>query len=331
MNSTASRFDVALAAYPLNYFKGLRERQMPVLKPLGNSLLRHFTMKDPNSYLPLHVIYSFFKEVRALYGLEFFAHQYLGHLKLGNMGVSGEFMVSNNRVLPTLQSFSKYGGLLCTNQDIQLHIKGTHVFCSNRFYGDSNFEKTIMEYVWLFMLLDLLKTAEGPLWAPLGIQLSCKACEYPKLEIIPETTEVLFNQEVVGIRFKTSTLAKHFNKGQGREIAEDMLMPPASNLSGKIEYLFDKLYSTHLPSLQLTAECFGVSVSTLKRHLATEQLTYNAILERWRFMKGVNLLTDTNLKIKEISDCLYYANSANFIRAFRRWSGKSPKEFRGAS
>lgn len=330
MNSSASRFDVALSAYPLNYAKGLRERQIPVLKPLGNSLLRHFTINDPNSYLPVHVLCSFFKEVRAQYGLEFFTQQYLRHLKLENMGISGEFMISNNRVLPTLQYFSKYGGLLCTNQDIQLSIKGTHVFCSNRFYGDSSIEKNTMEYIWVFMLLDLLKTAEGPIWAPWGIQFTGKECEYPKLDIIPEKTNVSFNQEVVGIRFKTSTLTKHFRKGKGRELSENMLKPPALSLSGKIEYLFDKLYSTNLPSLQATAECFGVSVSTLKRHLATEQLTYHELLERWRFMKGVNLLTETSLKIKEISDCLYYANSANFIRAFKRWSGKSPKEFRDA-
>ncbi len=331
MNNVSSRFDVALSAYALNYLRGLREQQIPVQKPLGKSLIRYFTLNNPNSYLPVHVISSFFTEVRKQYGLEFFSQQYLTHLKLQNMGLNGNFLVSNNRVLPTLQNLVKYGNLLCTNQDVQLNINGTHVLCSNGFNNDLGFERNTMEYIWSLLLLDVLKSAEGDNWWPSEILFTGKESECLKLEKVPETTKLSFDQERAGIRFKTSTLAKQFVIDKEIAATKSMIQPPALSLSGKIEQLLDNMYSTNLPSMRITAEFFGVSVSTLKRHLAAEQINYHEILERWRFMKGVNLLTETNLKIKEISECLYYANSANFVRAFRRWSGKTPLEFRTAS
>ncbi len=331
MNNISSRFDVALSAYAVNYLRGLRERQIPVRKPLGKSLIRYFSLNTPNNYLPVHVICDFFTEARKQYGLEFFSYQYLAHFKLRNMGLNGNFLVSNNRVLPTLQNFVKYGNLLCTNQDVQLNIKGTHVFCSNGFNANLGLERNTMEHIWSLMLLDVLKSAEGDLWWPSEIQFTGKESDCPKLDHIPETTKISFNQDRAGIRFNTSTLAKQFAIGKKIDVTEKMLQPPALSLSGKIEQLFDNMYSINLPSMPTTAEFFGVSGSTLKRHLAAEQINYHEILERWRFMKGVNLLTETNLKIKEISDCLYYANSANFVRAFRRWSGKTPMEYRTAS
>ena len=330
MNNISSRFDVALSAYVLNYISGLRERHIPVHKPLGKSLLRYFTLNSPNSYLPSHVIYSFFNEVRKQYGLEFFSHQYLDHFILQNMGLNGNFLVSNNRVLPTLQNLVKYGNLLCTNQHVQLNIKGTNVLCSNGFSNVSGFERNTMEYIWSLLLSNVLKGAEGDLWGPSEILFTGKESDCPTFEKVPETTKICFDQERAGIRFKTSTLAKQFATGK-IDITEKMLQPPALSLSGKIEQFLDNMYLTNLASMHTTAEFFGVSVSTLKRHLTVEQINYHEILERWRFMKGVNLLTETNLKIKEISEFLHYANSANFVRAFKRWSGKTPMEYRMAS
>lgn len=331
MNIIPSRFDIALSAYSLNYLRGLKEHQIPFQKAQAKSLLRNFALNDPNNYLPVHVISNFFAELRKQYGLALFSHEYLSYFKLQNMGLYGQFLVSNNRVLPTLQNFVKYGKLLCTNQKVQLEIQGTDVICSNRFNRDIGLERSLLEQIWSMLLLNVLKSAEGDLWWPSEMHFTSKESDHPTLENVPGTTKICFDQESAGIYFKTTTLTKQFAAGKKIDVTEKMLRPPALNLSEKIEQLLENTYSYSLPSMHITADSFGVSVSTLKRHLAAEHINYHEILERWRFMKGINLLTETNLKIKEISECLYYANSANFVRAFRRWSGKTPMEYRTAS
>lgn len=328
--NTTSKYGLGLAAYPINYLIGLQDRHIPVRKLRDQSILRYFNLNDPNSYLPLHVIYDFFEGVREHYGFEFFEPRYLRHYNFSNMGVCGKFMASADRVLLALQYVAKYGNLLCTNQNIQLEVMGPNVVCSNRFIGNKGFGTNMLEYIWLLMLLDILKNAEGDEYRPKEIHLKGKECDYPKLEREIGATAVRFNQEHSSVLFKTSTLAKPINSTKKLDVTQIQLRSPATSLSEKIERIFEILSNTGLPSMELISQFFGVSVSTLKRHLAAEKTSYHEITERWRFMKGIMLLTETNLKIKEISDCLYYANSANFIQAFRRWSGQSPKEFREA-
>jgi AraC-like DNA-binding protein len=71
-----------------------------------------------------------------------------------------------------------------------------------------------------------------------------------------------------------------------------------------------------------------MSVRTLQRRLAKEGLTYSQLITRIRYNRAVQLLQDSSLKIIEISEELGYEDHAHFTRAFKRWTGLSPREFR---
>lgn len=104
------------------------------------------------------------------------------------------------------------------------------------------------------------------------------------------------------------------------------------NLSGKIELLLNNLSSRYIPTLENLSRFFETSISSIKRRLEDQdQTSYKNIVDRWRFVNAMKLLLETNLKINEISDQLYYANSANFIRAFKHWIAIGPQEFRKAN
>lgn len=326
-----SYYQVALNAYTINYLKGLEDRQIPYQKLISKSLIKHFCFKDPNIHLPIHVINDFFENVHAHFGINFFSKPYLSRLKLNNMGLCGNYMTKSNRVLPTLQSMIKLNNLLCTNQEINLNIMNGSTLISSRSRGRSYIGKIAMEIIWLHMTFQILKSAENHEWAAKKIYLTGKESDYPDKISINYRTTIVYEHEYCGILFDTITLSKQIISGTPNDLSENQLPKPALTLSGKIESMFDHMYSSNLPSLQTTAEIFGVSASTLKRRLVLEGTTYNSLMEQWRFRKGVSLLTETTLKIKEISDCLYYANSANFVRAFRRWSGTTPSEFRAVS
>lgn len=67
---------------------------------------------------------------------------------------------------------------------------------------------------------------------------------------------------------------------------------------------------------------------TLQRQLATEGMSYSAIVDRVRFETACRLLRETRLTIGEIAFRLGYADHPHLTRAFRRMSGGSPAEFR---
>ena len=71
-----------------------------------------------------------------------------------------------------------------------------------------------------------------------------------------------------------------------------------------------------------------MSERSLQRRLAECGLSYARVVEDTRFDTACRMLGDPALKIVEISAELGYTDSANFTRAFRRWSGVSPQAFR---
>lgn len=77
-----------------------------------------------------------------------------------------------------------------------------------------------------------------------------------------------------------------------------------------------------------TAELAGVSTRTLQRSLGEEGLSYRGLLDHIRLRRATELLAQTNLSITEVALALGYSEHANFTRAFARWTGQAPLQFR---
>lgn len=82
-----------------------------------------------------------------------------------------------------------------------------------------------------------------------------------------------------------------------------------------------------VPSIEEMARQLHVSERTLKRRLAAEGTTYSELVEAERRERAFLLLRSADLSIAEIADRLGYSDAANFTRAFRRWTGQSPRAF----
>jgi len=82
------------------------------------------------------------------------------------------------------------------------------------------------------------------------------------------------------------------------------------------------------PGLSRVAHQLGYSERSLSRFLAGEQTSYRQLLDRTRYRLASELLRYSGIPIAEIAERLGYGDPANFNRAFRRWSGRSPGEFR---
>ena len=81
-------------------------------------------------------------------------------------------------------------------------------------------------------------------------------------------------------------------------------------------------------SLDITAEIIGIPPRTLQRYLKKSGLTYQEIIEQLRYEKALPLLQDNQQNILEIALELGYSDAAHFSRAFRRWAGMSPRDYR---
>jgi AraC-like DNA-binding protein len=81
-------------------------------------------------------------------------------------------------------------------------------------------------------------------------------------------------------------------------------------------------------SMMGAAAALGQIPRTLRRHLADEGLTFKVVRDEVRFVLACEMLALTDLPIGEISASLVFANQTAFVRAFRRWSGSTPSQWR---
>jgi AraC-like DNA-binding protein len=79
------------------------------------------------------------------------------------------------------------------------------------------------------------------------------------------------------------------------------------------------------------ARGFAIHRRTLNRHLRAEGTGYKTIADEVRFGIARQLLADTDLPLAEISAALDFSEPAAFTRAFHRWAGRAPSEWRGCA
>ncbi|RMG14460.1 MAG: AraC family transcriptional regulator, partial [Deltaproteobacteria bacterium] len=84
------------------------------------------------------------------------------------------------------------------------------------------------------------------------------------------------------------------------------------------------------PSLTAVARRLGMSTRTLQRRLSEQGLSLRVLVEDTRYQLARHPLRARPLRIAEIAFLLGYAEPATFARAFKRWAGCAPSEFRRA-
>jgi AraC-like DNA-binding protein len=72
----------------------------------------------------------------------------------------------------------------------------------------------------------------------------------------------------------------------------------------------------------------GVSERTLRRHLSAEGTSYAELLDETRRELATEWLTAGERTIASIATTLGFAHVSSFYKAFRRWTGCTPVEYR---
>ncbi len=86
--------------------------------------------------------------------------------------------------------------------------------------------------------------------------------------------------------------------------------------------------SDGVPDLNDVARQLGMSARTLQRRLRDEGTTFAMVLTEFRQDMARPLLREGRLAVSEVAFLLGYEDPSSFQRAFRRWSGYSPRAFR---
>lgn len=81
------------------------------------------------------------------------------------------------------------------------------------------------------------------------------------------------------------------------------------------------------PSLDITARRFHLTPRTLHRRLLAEGTAYRPLLEEVRQQLAMRYLETGKMTVKEIAFALGYSDTANFRKAFKRWTNQAPSDY----
>ncbi|NJR18709.1 MAG: AraC family transcriptional regulator [Calothrix sp. CSU_2_0] len=90
----------------------------------------------------------------------------------------------------------------------------------------------------------------------------------------------------------------------------------AQNLQGEV------------PTIEAIARSLMVSIRQLQRELQTENTSYQQILDETRKELALQHLNNPEISIHDVAFLLGFSEPSAFHRAFKRWTGQTPKNYR---
>lgn len=82
------------------------------------------------------------------------------------------------------------------------------------------------------------------------------------------------------------------------------------------------------PSAESVAHSLHLSLRSLQRHLADEGFRYDLLLNQCRQNLAMQHMRDPRSSLSEIAYLLGFADTSSFSRAFKRWTGQTPSQYR---
>ena len=101
-----------------------------------------------------------------------------------------------------------------------------------------------------------------------------------------------------------------------------------TTLSEQVKDLICKKLSHGEPEIKDFAEFFNVSLRTFQRRLKQEDCTFLSLLDSTRKTLAHDYTCNEDVSLQEIGFLLGFTDHSNFYRAFKRWYGTTPGEYR---
>ncbi|BFM18423.1 AraC family transcriptional regulator [Maricurvus nonylphenolicus] len=126
-------------------------------------------------------------------------------------------------------------------------------------------------------------------------------------------------------------LAKETEKLVIDYLASVQLQPASTHsLLPQVRQALFELLPRGEANLDDVAAQLHISPRTLHRKLEEQDTNFRQLLEEVRKQLALDYIRQPHLSIGEISFLLGFASNSNFSRAFKRWTGQSPQEYRAS-
>ncbi|MEH6824564.1 MAG: AraC family transcriptional regulator [Motiliproteus sp.] len=259
------------------------------------------------------------------------------YLHADSLHALGFALLSSNDIKDVLVRFTRYSRMISDSADAELVKSGANFCFEVAIYRDGNGLRLIPhEGIDAFFsgLLNLLQELTGTPLHPVKVAL---ARPVPPDSMIYQQhflCPVEFDAPKDLIEFSPTALSLPIRSAnRSLAIHQDQLIEAyIAELSSDFDQQVFRQIAKLLPAGELSPERLAsglhMSLRNLQHKLQQLDTSYQQLLDRVRQQQARQLLKSAKYSITEIAFLVGFSNSANFSRAFKRWSGQSPAQYR---
>ena len=178
-------------------------------------------------------------------------------------------------------------------------------------------------------VLSIIHRAVGQMWKPKEVLL--QVCNPDVLPAGYQGIRVVGgDNRGMSIRFPSQWLTYKINRTgfmQTLPQTMDKNPPPGSFLEALWLTLIPRLDSKAL-TVEHIAQLFGINRQSLQRRLKTSGTSLTEELGKLKKQRAIEDLVHTDKPVATIGETLGFNNPASFTRAFKTWTGQSPRDYR---
>ena len=129
------------------------------------------------------------------------------------------------------------------------------------------------------------------------------------------------------LAFSNAAMRAYFERQCGEALAK---FETDAAVTGKVRQQLARGMDGQLPSMAQVARAVGLSARSLHRALEAEGTQWSMLVDDVRCEFARRYLARRSLAIGEVSYLVGFSDTSAFFKAFKRWTGKSPGEYRAA-
>ncbi len=178
-------------------------------------------------------------------------------------------------------------------------------------------------------MIEIARAGADPEWLPRTVLLPSNHSTQLAALDLPASVNVEPSSRVVAIEVPREILCAHLqpDRAIGGLQCDEQELP--TDLAGALRLLLKTYIGKRPLKITEAAELAGCSVRSLQRELRNANCSFSTLFQEARYLSSMPLLERSSASITDVAYELGYSDPAHFTRAFRRWTGVTPRQFRG--
>ncbi|OTG88754.1 AraC family transcriptional regulator [Acinetobacter sp. ANC 3832] len=302
--------------------------------PLFNQFgIKEEDFKNNLMPVPIHIHGEIHQIAKELTGCDHLGLLIGQRANLSNTGPLRFLVLNAASMRDALESLFHYGRLWYRGLHLTLNEDQGYAGVRMAIEGNAP-EKELLQTAYLVATVLIMELILGKSWRPTLVRISYpkpkSAHLYEKFFKCP----VWFGQSQHEMLFPQSQLDQkrtgHDDQLDNflRSHLSELHSHKSIELETQVCQVIEELLPHGICTVQKVSEFFSIHRFTLYRYLNDQKTNFESLLDQTRKNKACKLLENPELSVLDIANQLGYEAQGNFTRAFKRWYGLSPREWR---